>query len=180
MKHERRKWSRALYFRRRVINYGERCRFLHSFQNNWWVTVRWNPLFFAEQRGKAERTYKIMCVPLINRGATPQASDTFIWVHSKTLTTRQSWCEHRSVLTVRSFLSCVPMVASGIAERAQRKGTKETSTLPSLPYMGGCNWFQAETALHQGICMARKACALKGEPWVLNRLARRRKEYNQW
>ena len=27
---------------------------------------------------------------------------------------------------------------------AQRKGTKETTTLPSLPYMGGCNWFDGQ------------------------------------
>ena len=46
------------------------------------------------------------------------------------------------------------------------KDTKETST-PSKPppIWGGCNWFRADTALHQGFGMAHLPLPLRGEPF---------------
>jgi len=52
---------------------------------------------------------------------------------------------------------------------AQRKELKETSTLSkAFPYMGRMQFEIAETADFKGFGIARKACALKGERWVLS------------
>ena len=52
---------------------------------------------------------------------------------------------------------------------AQRKELKETSTLSkAFPYMGRMQFEIAETADFKGFGIAREACALKGERWVLS------------
>ena len=59
------------------------------------------------------------------------------------------------------FLSCVPSVASGIAERSQRKELKETPPSKS-PFVRETKFIPRENPLHKSFGMARKACAPYG------------------
>ena len=60
-----------------------------------------------------------------------------------------------------------PVLFSGAEKRTKR----DIHLTPSLPYREGINLLRAETALRKGFSKVHKAFALKGELWVVYRLA---------